>query len=221
MKYIPDKHRRRSIRLRVHDYGSPGVYFVTICSKNRECIFGEIVDGEMRPNDVGETVRACWEEVPAHFPHIRLDGFVVMPNHVHGIIVLKGMPDNQVATCAGADQGDADQEGAACTPANQEGAACCAPTNSNDNSSNSTNKPTPGSLSAVIRSFKSAATKRINKLWGCPSGSVWQRNFYERVLRDKNEFLKAKRYIAGNPSKWEADRENPAVYKKKNNLDTM
>jgi len=88
MTYHPARHHRRSIRLRGYDYSQAGAYFVTICTNNRECLFGEVVDGEMRWNDAGRMVNKCWYEIPAHFPHVELDAFVVMPNHVHGIIVV-------------------------------------------------------------------------------------------------------------------------------------
>src|SRR5208337_4586349 len=86
--YNPEIHRRRSIRLRGYDYSSSGAYFVTVCIKNKECLFGEIVDGMMRLNHAGELIREIWEALPKRYDDIDLDSFVVMPNHVHGIIVL-------------------------------------------------------------------------------------------------------------------------------------
>jgi REP element-mobilizing transposase RayT len=90
MRYDPEKHHRRSIRLRGYDYSQAGAYFVTICIQNRECLFGEIVDGEMRLNDVGRMVLSVWAELPRHYEGVDIDGFVAMPNHIHGIIVLVG-----------------------------------------------------------------------------------------------------------------------------------
>jgi putative transposase len=80
-------HNRRSIRLKEYDYSQSGEYFVTICTHNRECLLGEIVDEEMKLSSIGEIVQRCWEEIPKHFPNVELDAFVVMPNHVHGIII--------------------------------------------------------------------------------------------------------------------------------------
>lgn len=88
MKFEPDKYHRRSIRLRGYDYAQPGTYFVTICTQNRECLFGEIVDGQMALNPLGEMVEAGWHDLPNHYRHVRLDAFVVMPNHVHGVIMM-------------------------------------------------------------------------------------------------------------------------------------
>ena len=85
-RYDPKRHHRRSIRLKGYDYTQPGAYFVTTCTHNREPLFGRVVDGEMVLNALGEIVWACWREIPIHFPHVELDAFVVMPNHVHGII---------------------------------------------------------------------------------------------------------------------------------------
>ncbi|MBN1886714.1 MAG: transposase [Thermoflexales bacterium] len=87
-RYDPQHHHRRSIRLKGYDYAQAGAYFVTLCVQNRECALGYVVDGGMVLNDAGQIVQACWDDLPNHYPHIQLDAFVVMPNHVHGIIVL-------------------------------------------------------------------------------------------------------------------------------------
>jgi len=84
----PDKHHRHSIRLKDYDYSQAGAYFVTICTRDREGLFGEIAEGLMRLSPFGEIIRACWDNLPRHYPHVALDAFVIMPNHIHGIIVL-------------------------------------------------------------------------------------------------------------------------------------
>ncbi|MEI6613977.1 MAG: hypothetical protein WCL37_03700 [Chrysiogenales bacterium] len=84
----PDLRGRRSIRLKGWDYASPGWYFVTICAQSRKCLFGDIANGDMLLNDAGRNVKKCWQDIPEHFPHVTLDEFVVMPNHVHGIIFI-------------------------------------------------------------------------------------------------------------------------------------
>ena len=86
MKYNPDVHHRRSIRLHGYDYAQPGAYFVTVCTQNRRCLFGGVMGGAMRLNAAGRVVEKCWHNIPSHFPHVALDAFVVMPNHVHGIL---------------------------------------------------------------------------------------------------------------------------------------
>ncbi len=88
MKYDPDRHGRHSIRLKDYDYSIGGAYFITICAYKRQCLFGEIAYGEMRLNEAGRIVQLIWEQLPAHYPHIGLDAFVIMPNHVHGIVIL-------------------------------------------------------------------------------------------------------------------------------------
>ena len=87
-KFDPQKHHRRSIRLKGYDYSSEGAYYVTIVTQGRECLFGEIVDGEMRINEYGEIVQKWWNEIPIHFPNVQLGAFVMMPNHIHGIIFI-------------------------------------------------------------------------------------------------------------------------------------
>jgi putative transposase len=88
MAYDPEKHHRRSIRLKGYDYTQPGAYFITICTHGRECLFGEIIDGEMHLNEAGQIVVQTWQDLPNHVPNVQLDAFVVMPNHVHGIIII-------------------------------------------------------------------------------------------------------------------------------------
>ncbi len=90
MNYDPDRHHRRSIRLRTYDYCRAGVYFVTICAHDRECLFGEIADGEMRLNDAGRMIQSVWDESPPHYAGIDTDAFIAMPNHIHGIITTVG-----------------------------------------------------------------------------------------------------------------------------------
>ncbi|MBC7237764.1 MAG: hypothetical protein H5T69_18130, partial [Chloroflexi bacterium] len=92
MKYDPERHHRRSIRLKGYDYTQPGAYFVTIVTQDRARLFGEVVDGEMRLNDAGRMVQTVWDELPAFYPGVQTDAFIVMPNHIHGIIVLTGHP---------------------------------------------------------------------------------------------------------------------------------
>jgi len=191
----PEKYHRRSTRLRGYDYAQPGAYFFTICTRERKCLFGEIVDGEMVLNERGEIVAACWHDLPNHYPHVRLDAFVIMPNHVHGIIVL--LDDD---TIAGA---DLDVVGAGV------GARHASPLPFDVT-------PTPrgpkrGSVGAIVGSFKSAVTRRINMMRGTPGMTIWQRNYYEHIIRDKDDLYDIRRYIAENPLKWDLDHENPAA----------
>jgi REP element-mobilizing transposase RayT len=97
MKHDSDKHHRRSIRLKGYDYSQAGAYFVTICTQNMECLLGDMVDEEMRLNDAGQMVQDVWHKIPEHFPHADVDEFIVMPNHIHGIILVT--PDGRGMAC--------------------------------------------------------------------------------------------------------------------------
>lgn len=186
MKYDPYGHgmpcpNRRSIRLQGYDYTQPGAYFITIVTQDRECLFGEVADGEMRLNEAGRVVEQCWLAIPDHFPRAALDAFVVMPNHIHGIVWIVG------ARHAVPLPGDVP------IPTEQFG------------------KPIPGSIPTIIRSFKSATTKRINEYRQTPGLPVWQRNYYEHIIRDDDELNRIRKYIANNPLQWALDRENPDI----------
>ncbi|MEW6201155.1 MAG: transposase [bacterium] len=100
MKYDPDVHHRRSIRLKDYDYSQDGAYFITICTNNRQCLFGKVLNFEMRLNEMGMIAQQCWDEIPQHFPNAILDEYIVMPNHIHGIILLN---DNE---CGGECRGE-------------------------------------------------------------------------------------------------------------------
>jgi len=169
-------YRHKSIRLKHYDYSQPGSYFVTICARNREPLFGKINDGEMVLSAMGKIVKTCIMDIPAHYPNVALDKFVIMPNHVHAIIVLWGE--------------------------NSRGTACRAPTEEKFG------QPKKSSISTIIRSLKSTSTKRINILIHTSGHSIWQRNYYEHVIRNENELNKIRQYIINNPPKWEYDREN-------------
>lgn len=180
MKYNRNKHHRRSVRLPGYDYSNPGAYFVTICSWQKECLFGDIVDGEMRLNEYGMVAAACLTSLSEHFIFVTVDYYVVMPNHVHLILCINRM--------------------------HCRGVACNAPTG-NDNYY-SRISPKRNTLSTIIRSYKSAVTKQINQIRHTPGRPVWQRNYYERVIRNEIELNKIREYIRNNPTQWDIDKEN-------------
>lgn len=175
MKYHPNRHRRRSIRLKGHDYSQAGAYFVTVCTQHQACLFGDVAHGEMWLNAAGRAVKQCWADMTRHFPHVELDEFVVMPNHVHGIVVI-------------VDTVGAMHASPLPYPAS----------------------PKKRSIGAVVGSFKSAVTKHLNELRNTPGTSIWQRNYYEHVIRDDSSLGRIREYIMQNPLQWEYDRENPA-----------
>jgi putative transposase len=176
MSYNSDKHQRRSIRLKDYDYSQAGAYFVTICTYNKKCIFGNVVNGEMQPNEWGRVVEEEWLKTADIRENVELDVFVVMPNHFHGILVL-------VDKC--------------------RGTVHRAPT------LEQFSKPTSGSLPTIIRYFKSATTRRINDLRGTSHMALWQRNYYEHVIRNENDLGEIREYIVNNPLRWDLDSENP------------
>lgn len=185
MTFDPDKHHCRSIHLRGYDYAQTGAYFVTVCSYERACLFGEVIRGEMAVNDFGRILKACWLEIPAHFPSVALDAFVVMPNHIHGVVVIDR------------------SAGMAHTGTSHVGARHASPLPPPE--SPGSKPPTSG---AIVGSFKSACTKRINGSRDLPSMPVWQRNYYERIIRDEAGMDAVRAYIKTNPARWRDDREN-------------
>ena len=172
------RHHRRSIRLKGYDYSQAGAYFITICTQDRACLFGDVVDGEMRLNDVGGMVHDEWLRTADMRPNVELDAFVVMPNHFHGIIILH--PD-----------GRGTLQRTPTTTVEQFG------------------KPTSNTVPTIVRLFKSASTKRINEHRGTPGVSVWQRNYYEHIIRNEESLNRIRQYIYENPARWDMDRNNP------------
>lgn len=202
--YKPDVHKRRSIRLREFDYAGAGVYFVTMCAWQRECLFGDMVDGEMRLNDFGVVVREEWLRTAQMRNNVELDEFIVMPNHFHAIIFF--LDDNNEPVGARRAVPGFDRTVTRFCDVGLglgQGTARRAPT------VEKFGRPVAGSLATVVRSFKSAATKRINTMRDNPGCPVWQRNYYEHVIRGERDFHAVRRYIADNPAKWDLDDNHP------------
>jgi len=177
----PDHHHRRSIRLPGFDYSQVGEYFVTICAHERRCIFGKIVDGEMRLNELGEIVHDEWEKTSVLRANVDLGAFVVMPNHFHAIVYI--VEDDLVK--------------ATLSRSTRRGDRPVAPTEARG--------PSPRSIGAIMAGFKSAVTTRINTIRKSPREPVWQRNYYEHVIRDDKEYLAIEGYIENNPANWVKD----------------
>jgi len=186
MKYNPDVHHRRSIRLKGYDYAQVGACFLTLCAHHRERLFGDIAEGRMHLNAAGETAVRCWHEIPAHFPHVRLDAFVVMPNHVHGILGIEDIGKT-----------------------NRAKDFSPLPRRTTIRETNAKQQPlgTSKTLGSVVRGFKIGMTKWMRK--NTSVSEVWQRNYWEHVIRDESEMNRIREYIVTNPSKWETDRLNP------------
>jgi putative transposase len=194
MKYNPDIHHRRSIRLKGYDYSQPGAYFVTMVTRHRECLFGEVMDGKMRLNEAGMIVKKAWLDLPNHYPHLLLDAFCIMPNHLHGIFILVDDPGRGGSGIPYPLQPENDEEKF-----------------DNISSENQTRPYQRHGLPEIVRSVKSFSARRINRLRGTPGVSVWQRDYFERVIRNERELNAIRRYIQDNPLKWERDRENPNI----------
>jgi REP element-mobilizing transposase RayT len=160
--------------LKDYDYTQAGGYFVTMVTWKREHLFGEVVNGEMKLNDYGKVVEECWKTIPDHFPNVEIGVYAIMPNHVHGIILL-----GHDISCPNDD---------------------CAPT------TEKFGKPVPGSIPTIVRTFKATVTRDLGRKFDI--SNIWQRNYYEHIIRDTNEANRIHHYIEANPANWTDDEEN-------------
>jgi len=186
-----DRHHRRSIRLRGYDYSQAATYFVTVCAQDRACLFGDVVDGEMRLNDAGQMVHRVWHDLIVEYSAMEIDEFIVMPNHMHGIIVIVGAP-----------LGGARSSGTVIDHMEPRAGTRPAPT-----------------LGDVVGAFKSVTTHQYTdgvreKKWAPFNGKLWQRNYYEHVIRSQESLNRIRQYIIDNPAQWSLDRENPNAVSK-------
>ncbi len=205
MKRNSKKHRR-SIRLPGYDYSQAGAYFITLCTQNSVCVFGDIVDAKIVLNDAGRMVLSVWNDIPVHYPGIGIDAFQIMPNHIHGIITIDTThvgadpcvcPDPSVHHPNGHTHHDLQQQ----EVGQPRGVA-----------------PTGLTLGDVVQRFK---TLTINCYidgvhhhhWIRFDTRLWQRNYYEHIMRDENEFHRIRQYIQNNPAKWGLDPNHPGFSK--------
>ena len=161
--------QRHYSRLNNYDYSSPSAYFVTICTLGKICLFGDIIDSTMKLNQSGLIVESSWKDIPLHYSNVNNDIFIVMPNHIHGIISINGIG----------------RAGSKPAPTKQY------------------------SLSELVRAFKTYSSRRINKIRNSQGVPVWQRGYYERVIRNENDYRQVGDYILYNAAKWESESENP------------
>lgn len=158
---------RRSIRLKGYNYSRPGAYFITLCTTNRECWFGEIIDDKMVLNEYGKIAKQCWIDIPVHFPDTMLNEFIVMPNHIHGIIIIN--------------------------------------VGANNYSPLRSFKSPSRSVGSIVRGFKIGVIKRLRDEIPekfPPHRPIWQRNYYEHIIRNEDELNGIREYIYCNPIKW-------------------
>ena len=183
----PPTKRRRTIRVQGYDYTQAGAYFITICTRDRECLLGKVVNGKVQLNDTGRLVESVWLQTATVRPDIELDAYVVMPNHFHAIFFIHETPGVAGATHR------------------------VAPTKNYPAAVGKTHRPIgpkPRSVGVIIAQFKSLVTKRINLTQQNLEGSVWQRNYYEHVIRDEESLNRICEYIFTNALRWDLDREN-------------
>ncbi len=164
-------YHRHSVRLVGYDYSSPGAYFVTIATFEHLCTFGKIISSVMMTNDLGKIIEECWYDIPDHFPNTEILSFVVMPNHIHGIISI-----HEEAS---------------------RGTIHRAPT------TEKFGKPVAGSIPTMIRTYKAATSRQARQDLGIVK--IWQRNYYEHIIRNQIELENVARYIVGNPQSWVDD----------------
>lgn len=192
---------RKLNRLKGYDYTQYGWYFITICAKNREHFFGEIINHEMRLSTIGKITKKCWQEIPMHFPDAQLDEWTIMPNHIHGIIVIKNSTVGNNNYCS---QYYCSKH-------------YCSKIIGRNKNFCSLQSPWQTkwarSLSSIVRGFKIGVTKwhnenNINNNDRYPVQFSWQKSFYDHIIRDEKSLFNIRKYIANNPLKWERDRNN-------------
>jgi putative transposase len=188
MKYDPNKHHRRSIRLRGYDYSQAGAYYITLVTQDRQPFFGDIANGEIRLNDAGKMVERWFNELPNKFPSVETDEYVIMPNHFHAIVVLVGA-NSRIRPDAEPDE-----------PGTHAGGG--------------THAGVP--LPQIVQWFKTMTTNEYirgvkNNGWAPFRGKFWQRNYYEHIIRDDADLERIRAYISANPANWIADTENPFI----------
>ena len=181
--------RRHSIRLKGYDYSQTGLYFITICCQGRKCRFGKIENGEMVLNDAGKMATQCWLNISEYFPHVILHEFVIMPNHIHGIIELSNNNDVKTGSVGAKNFSPLHTFEQSTEQSTEQWAK---------NFSSQRPRGTSRTIGSIVRGFKIGVTKQL----GC---SVWQRNYYEHIIRDEISFQHIQNYINNNPKNWEND----------------
>jgi len=177
-------HHRRSIRLPGYDYSRDGAYFVTICTQDRDCLFGAVDNGQTVLNKYGKIAEQCWVEIPQHFPHVELDEYIIMPNHAHGIIMINDDDDGcnvGVQNCVGVQNFEPLR----------------------NHQRNQFQKIIPRSIGSIIRGYKIGVTKWFRQ--NTQIKTVWQRNYHERIIRSSKELNRIREYIENNPANWKTD----------------
>jgi REP element-mobilizing transposase RayT len=211
-------NRRRSMRIQGWDYSQEGVYFITICTQDKEYLFGEIVADLMHLNASGEMVLQTWEELPERFPMMEMDARVVMPNHFHGIVVIRrGEPCVRPERPEFGFRPEPGVRSSLENPPNMVHFDQVEPSDQGEHKVRPYKKwpqgTGGGSIGRIVQAFKSLTTRRYirgirESGWRPFKIKLWQRNYYERIIRDEEEWGRISEYIAANPINWALDREN-------------
>jgi putative transposase len=200
MKLGSLSHQRRSLRLKEYDYSQSGAYFVTLVTKSRECLFGEVNAGVIQLTKYGTILQRTWTNLPLHYPNIILEAFVVMPNHIHAIIGI-------IAT-------DSESSGLILGNNSEQKDYLNGETYLRVDKFTNPNRKTRHSLPEIVRAFKSFSARQINQMRHTPGIALWQRNYYDHIIRNQAEMERIVLYIQANPGKWLEDEENPLVNRK-------
>ena len=214
MKKFAGKYRIPSARAPWWDYANDGAYFVTICTAHRECCFGDVADGKMHFSTLGQIANNIWEEIPRQFPYAELGEYQVMPNHVHGIIVINGNSGrdaiNRVSTPRNA---ETNAPIAKTTASIAETDASIAETdayNADETPGGITGNNNPmlnDNLSRILRWYKGRVTFECHQT---DAKFGWQERFYDIIIRDTASYHRISEYIINNPAKWDTDKFNPS-----------
>ncbi|MFU8797209.1 MAG: transposase [Gammaproteobacteria bacterium] len=185
MGYV--EYNRKSVRLKGYDYGCNGAYFITVCTRNREYLFGKVTrEHRIELNITGNVALTCWKNLPEHFPPVNLDTFIIMPNHIHGILYITSTP-TVGATHA--------------SPMMMCPSIYLSPNVENTTTYKNPRGPKRGSVAAIIGAYKSTVSRQSGM-------SIWQRGYYEHIIRDENELNRTREYIINNPAQWGLDQDN-------------
>lgn len=202
-KKYQNKYRIPSARMKNWDYGSNGAYFITICTQNREHFFGDFMDSEFITSEIGTLAEKYWMEIPQHFPYIELGNFVVMPNHVHGILIID---KNVVETLhCNVSENESPVQTLHCPVQTLQSPVqtlqCNVSTNKNKQMANIS--PKSGTISAIMRSYKSVVTKNARFIH---ADFGWQPRFHDHIIRNAPEWERIQTYIENNPMNWKEDK---------------
>ncbi len=174
LSFSPNIHNRHSIRLRGYDYTCDGAYFITICTQDRSCLFGGITNNEMNLNEIGKIVYETWRWLSVQYDYVALDEMIVMPDHLHGIIIIADQHGRGDSSLDGGSRGDS-----RITPTKKR-----------------------KTIGRLIGAFKTVSTKKINELVNTPGSRMWQRDYYEHIIRNNEELNRIREYISNNVIMW-------------------